>query len=78
MELSGLETGQFYCYTEILIHLLQSVTMDTLVPTVLPSMHSYLECHEVSQQHDVARVDAHPVVHHGVHNLINDGLPVMQ
>ncbi len=34
-----------------------------------------LESHEISQQHDMANVNVHAMVHHGIHYLINNGLP---
>lgn len=34
---------------------------------------AHLVGHEVGQEHDVAAVDAHPVVHHGVLDLVDDG-----
>lgn len=33
----------------------------------------HLVGHQVGQQHDVAAVDAHAVVHHGVLDLVDDG-----
>lgn len=38
-----------------------------------PNFHrSHLVGHEICQKHDVTPVDTHPVVHHGVLNLIDD------
>lgn len=34
---------------------------------------THLVRHEVGQEHDVAAVDAHSVVHHGVLDLVDDG-----
>ncbi len=34
---------------------------------------SYPASHEISQQHDVSYVNTHAMVHHGVHNLIDNG-----
>ena len=35
----------------------------------------YLVRHDVAEQHDVPRVDAHTVALHGVVDLVDDGLP---
>lgn len=40
-----------------------------------PLLLTHLVGHEVRQQHDVASVDAHAVIHHGVLDLVNDGRP---
>ena len=41
------------------------------------SATSYLECHEISQEHDVPSVDTHTMFPHGVNDFLHDGRPVL-
>lgn len=51
----------------------QLLTWPAFVKHERPNLRrSHLVGHEICQEHDVTPVDTHPVVHHGVLNLVDD------